>query len=347
MEGLLVSCIVTLLFILVMWLEPRRFSGVVLFFLSVCTWTITLTDLLNDKGAAFSRLVLALLVVVAPLTILCTGMYILFYSRSSKCDKKKFAVAKSIGFLIIVGIISAAMWILAWYSYIRFEYHRYEIFKRVMEPGDYIIDLLLLVFWFVVITFAFSLLGFGIYAAMLCRTPKQKEYSFVIIHGDGMQHEEVDTRLADYLDRAIEIRNNCCTADSRFMIFGSKSPGESISEARMMAGYLMEKGINKESITINENIDGPDNVLVASKKIIDKISSASQAVMLTKDYMVFRMNLYARKLKMDLEPIGFKFRDNNRPFEFFREYVIVMMWYKWLLIIWFIVGVGGIAALLL
>lgn len=346
MESLLVSCIVTLLFILVMWLEPRRFSGVVLLLLAISTWTLTLTDLLDTNGAALGKLFIALLVVVAPLTILLTGLYIVFYSRASKKDKKSFAIIKSIFFLILVGVISAAVWVLAWFSYTRFEYHQYELFKRSMGISDYVIDTLLLLFWFLVITFAFTLLGFAIYAALLCKAPRFKEYSFIILHGDGQQHKEVNNQLADYLDRAIEIRKECCTDDSRYMLFGSQVPGERISEARMMANYLMEKGVAKASITINENIDGPNNVLVASKKIIDKIGANSQSVMLTRDYMVFRMNLYAKKLKMDLEPIGFKFRDNNRPVDFFIDYIIVMMWYKWLLIIWLLLGIGGIVALL-
>lgn len=347
MEGLLVSCIVTLLFILVMWLEPRRFSGVILLLIAVGSWLMTLTDFLSDKGAAFNKLMLALIVVVVPLTILCTGLYILFYNRASKKDKKKFAVVKSIFFLMIVGIASAVMWILAWFSYTRLEYHRLAMFKRTMEPIDYIIDGALLLFWLIIICFAFSLLGFVIYSALMCKTPKLREYNYIILHGDGKQKKEVDNQLADYLDRAIELKQECCAADSKFMLFGSISPGETISEARMMANYLIENGIEKDCITINENLDDPGSIVVAAKKIIDKINSTGQALMLTRDYMVFRMNLYAKKIKLDMEPVGFKFRDNNRSSNILVDYIIVMMWYKWLWILGLAGAIAGIVALLM
>ncbi len=346
MEGILMSCVVTLLFLVVLWLEPRRFSGMILLVLAVCAWIITIMDLLDDAGAVFGRTIAVLGVVMLPLTILGTGIYMLFYGQESKKNKKNFVLLKSIGYLLVLGVISAGVWALAWFSYVRYEYHQFELFRRTMTAGDYIIDFFLLWFWLAVITAAFTVFGFWLYSVLLCRAPKSKEYNYIILHGDGRQKGDVGGPLADYLDRAIALHSQCCSSDSRYMIFGRNNPGEKRSEAKMMADYLLEKGVPKNLIMINESISGAKNALVASKKYLDRQRIPYQAVMLTRDCLVFRMNLYARKAKMDLVPVGFKFSDNTHPMEFLREYVIVMMWYRWLLIGWLLIGTAGIIGLL-
>lgn len=344
MEGVVMSLIITLLFLIVLWLEPRRFSGMILFVLALCAWLITITDILADTGAVFVKVVIVMGVVVLPLTIFAAGAYMLFFGKLSK--EKNFVILKSIGYLLIVGAVSAAMWMLAWFGYTRYEYFCIELYKKTMTFGDYILNFILWWFGIAVITVAFTLLGFWLYSMLLRRTPKSKEYNYVVLYGDGRQKNDIDGSLADYLDRAISLKSRCCSEDSKYLLFGTKHAGENKSEAKMMANYLIENGVEKDSIMINEQVCGAKNVLISAKKILDSLKTPYQALMLTNDCLVFRLNLLIKKAKMDFTPVGFKFLGSRRTMEFLREYMILIMWYRWLLIGWMTAATVGIIVLL-
>lgn len=340
--GIFISCMVTALFLIVTLLAPRRFSSIILLILAVSVWILTITELLDESGMQYMKLATVFLAVSFMLVVLGRGVYMLVGNIGGS---REYTVGKSLLALLLVGCMSAGILCLTYFTYVRLKLHRYPLFRRSMTTGDYLIDFGLVFALFLLMTMAATLYGFRRYVHMLRRIPREKDCDYLILHGDGRQTDVLSNSLTDYLERARYVYRNCCSMDCKFLIAGASYGYDTTSEAELMKQYLTDKGEEKEDIIIEEGSSEAAYALNCAKKHFgDEMDSSG--IMLTKDYLTFRMSLYAKKSGLDVICVGYDFWENRRAVNFFKEYIIAMFWYKWIILGWLAFGIAGIMAVI-
>ena len=75
--------------------------------------------------------------------------------------------------------------------------------------------------------------------------------------------------------------------------------------------------------------------------MLDSDNKKSRYFFVTNDYHVFRTGLFAKKLKMNAVGIGSKTAAYYWPSAFIREYVAVMMKFKWITVVVFLIWLAG------
>lgn len=336
-----VSVIITALFIVTVFLEPRRFANIVFFLLTLCSWLLTLRDMLGTGATAVLRMVILMGLIIIPLTVIGSGVYLLYYGYMTR--KKEYGMVKSLLFLLVVGIVSLGIWCLTWIQYRHFEYRHFTVFRRTMSSWDYVRDFSFLWLWMLVLTVAVTVLCFWMYSISFRWLPCKRDFDYMIVHGDGLQKgKEVSLELGEYLDRAMRVYEKCCRPEAKIIASGMQIRLGNLSEAAMIRKYFMDKGLSAAQIVMEETGNNVTATLVQSKRLLDSLQAPYSALIFTDDYLMFRMNLYARKMKMNVEAVGYHSHQSNRAMQFFREYLIAMMYYKGWLILWLIAATAGI-----
>ena len=133
---------------------------------------------------------------------------------------------------------------------------------------------------------------------------------FVIVLGCKVRNDGTLTPiLKARVDKAIEFAKEQKEKANKNIIFipsGGKGQDELISEAEAMKKYLIEKGIRKEDIIIeNKSINTLQNMRF-SKNIIDEINKNGKIIFSTTNYHVFRSGVIANNEGIDCEGIGSK-----------------------------------------
>ena len=104
---------------------------------------------------------------------------------------------------------------------------------------------------------------------------------------------------------------------------GGKGDDETISEAEAMEKYLIEKGIPREDIIIeNESKTTYENIY-NSKKIIESREGRKYTALVTSNYHVYRALRYCRKKGLQCTGIGSRVAFYYWPSALIREYIAV------------------------
>jgi len=124
------------------------------------------------------------------------------------------------------------------------------------------------------------------------RTDESRDVTAVVILGAGVNGTVPSLSLRVRLDAALAYLAD--KPDIPIVVTGSQGPGEEISEAQCMAGWLMERGIAAERIILEdqadntaENIDFSLNLLVQNG-----IDPTSNIAVVTADYHLYRAGIY-------------------------------------------------------
>ena len=123
-------------------------------------------------------------------------------------------------------------------------------------------------------------------------------------------------------DKAIEFRNKQLEETKKDLIFiasGGKGPNEIISEGEAIKNYLVEQGIPKKNILVDDKSKNTFENIKFSNKLIDK-KKANIAFSTTK-YHVLRAGLIATSQNLHLEGIGSKTRSYFWINAFIREFI--------------------------
>lgn len=121
---------------------------------------------------------------------------------------------------------------------------------------------------------------------------KPKENSdYVIVLGAQVRGTVLSRALKNRLDTAYEylIQNE----GSKVIVSGGQGPGEEISEAYAMSQYLLERGIHKDRIILEDKSTNTYENLKFSKGLIEDTSL--EVVIVTNDFHVFRSLSIAKK----------------------------------------------------
>ena len=92
-----------------------------------------------------------------------------------------------------------------------------------------------------------------------------KIIDYTIILGAGLDGAQVSTRLKKRLDEAYNALNSI---DVPIIVSGGQGPDELVTEAYAMSEYLIEKGIKRERLILeDQSTSTQENLLFSSKYI--------------------------------------------------------------------------------
>ena len=133
---------------------------------------------------------------------------------------------------------------------------------------------------------------------------------YIIILGSKIRKDGTLTPLLrGRVDRAIKFAKEQKKISNKEIIYvpsGGKGNDEMISEAEAMKNYLIEKGISKDAILIeNESTSTVENMRF-SRDVIRKRGQSPKIAYSTTDYHVFRSGIIASKEGIDCEGMGSK-----------------------------------------
>lgn len=97
-----------------------------------------------------------------------------------------------------------------------------------------------------------------------------------------------------------------------------------------MKNYLLEIGIKEDNIIMEDQSKTTYENLKNVKEMLDVNGKKNRYIFVTNNYHVFRTSLFARKLKMKAQGVGCKTAGYYWPSAFIREYIAVMVKYKWI-----------------
>ena len=139
--------------------------------------------------------------------------------------------------------------------------------------------------------------------------------------------------LKSRVDRAISFYKNQLEKTKKKLVFipsGGKGSDEVISEAEAMRNYLVEQGISKKDILIEDKSCSTYENMLFSNKIINSKKSDSKIAFSTTNYHVFRSGVIAYNEGIECEGIGSKTKWYFYTNALIREFIanIVQDWKK-------------------
>ncbi|NLZ33714.1 MAG: YdcF family protein [Clostridiales bacterium] len=174
------------------------------------------------------------------------------------------------------------------------------------------------------------LTAFIIIASIIIIFPKKDtSYSdYVIVLGAGLKGEWITLTLRNRLDKTVEYVKKQ-EKECKIIVSGGQGKGEDISEAEAMKKYLIEKGVDKDLIIMEDKSTNTKENLTFSKDIIEKIEGKyiknNKVTVITTDFHAFRSNMLAKHL--EYKNISFytsKTESLLVPIQYFREALAVI-----------------------
>lgn len=166
----------------------------------------------------------------------------------------------------------------------------------------------------------FSLVLSGIRAARHVPPPDRDA---IIILGCQLRRNGTPTPLLQgRLDRALAFEKDQHDRTGHhavFVVSGGKGKNEICTEASSMGRYLMEKGVPKERILLEEQSTNTLQNMEYSKKIISRELPGAKTAFSTTGYHVFRSLLWASRCDFDCEGMGSRTKWYYYPNAYLRE----------------------------
>lgn len=134
--------------------------------------------------------------------------------------------------------------------------------------------------------------------------------------------------LRSRVDRAIEFSKMQKENNNKDIIFipsGGQGKDEVMSEAKAMKNYLIEQGIDKDNILIEDKSTSTYENIKDSYEIISKKIKNPKLAFSTTNYHTFRAGIIAKKQGLDIEGIGSKTKSYFFINAFIREYIATLV----------------------
>jgi uncharacterized SAM-binding protein YcdF (DUF218 family) len=146
---------------------------------------------------------------------------------------------------------------------------------------------------------------------------------YMVILGARVRQDGLSKTLRRRLDAAIPFLQKDSTI--KVIVSGGQGPDEPVSEARAMAQYLIEKGIDSSRILQEDKSMNTRENLSLSKKLIPGADSRIIPVwIVTSNYHQYRAQKLARQLNYNPYGIPCSTPAKDLPLYFFREMIAVI-----------------------
>lgn len=119
----------------------------------------------------------------------------------------------------------------------------------------------------------------------------EKKVDYLIVLGAQVRGTRITDSLKRRLDRAVKYM--LVFPDTKIIVSGGRGPGEDITEAEAMAGYLIKKGIQKEKVHLEDRSTSTRENLRFSRIFFDPGKHRTGIV--TNDFHIYRSYLIARQ----------------------------------------------------
>lgn len=181
------------------------------------------------------------------------------------------------------------------------------------------------------IMYSMIFVAYLFYSFIYQMIPVKKKIDYIIILGAGVRSEEVTPLLKSRLDKALEYQER--QSDRiKFVVSGGQGPDEPVSEAFAMRKYLLTQGVEESQILFEDQSTTTLENMTFSKRMIEddwKQSHPPVILFSTNNYHVLRSAFYARKVGLKAEGIGAPIALYFLPNALLREYVALLVKYKW------------------
>ena len=189
---------------------------------------------------------------------------------------------------------------------------------------------------------AFLFTCYLLYSIVYGRIRPRRAVDFVVVLGSGLLGgRRVPPLLASRLDRGRRAFDAAIAKGREPMLItsGGQGPGEEVSESQAMTDYLVEHGVPRERILLEDKSRTTEENLAFSREIMLARLPKYRCVVVTNNFHVLRAALIAKKAKVNGQVIGSRTASYFWPSATIREFVAVFVDH------WIING--GICALIL
>ena len=141
-------------------------------------------------------------------------------------------------------------------------------------------------------------LGLALFAALevqvirWSRTDWETQPAAVVILGAGVNGNQPSLSLLVRLEAALEYIQD--KPNIPIVVTGSKGPGEDISEAECMAGWLIAHGVEEGRVLLEDQADNTEENIAFSKEILREqgVDPTAKIAVVSADYHLYRASLY-------------------------------------------------------
>lgn len=158
--------------------------------------------------------------------------------------------------------------------------------------------IVLIVHWLVLAIIGMIFFAIIVFIAVLYivgATPTAKgDEDAVIVLGAGIKGREIGANLKSRLDKVYEYHKQ----NPKALIFlsGGKGASEEISEAEAMANYLLEKGVDKGLMILEDKSTTTQENFIYTKALFENAFNGEyNALYVTNDFHVYRSSKYAKR----------------------------------------------------
>lgn len=190
-------------------------------------------------------------------------------------------------------------------------------------PTPYIYNLIESIIYLTIAYLECVLISTIVIAVMAVKKRVDYNKDYIIILGCKIRRDgSLPPLLKGRVDRALEFRNEQLKATGKDLIFipsGGKGNDEIISEAEAIANYLIERGIDKKKILLEDKSTSTyENIIFSYKLIKDKEANICIS---TTNYHVLRAGMIADMQDLKVDCIGSKTKAYYWVNAFIREFV--------------------------
>lgn len=172
------------------------------------------------------------------------------------------------------------------------------------------------------------ILSFGITQVMIKMNEKQdeeKDYEYIVVLGARLYGENISPTLRNRLEKSLEVVSE--NENAKIIVTGGQGPDEDIAEAKAMQGYLIENGVDRERILVeNKSTSTMENLKYARKIIENEHSSDGniKIAIVTNEFHMYRSKILAKRNGFIPYSKPSKSIDYMKPKFYFREYFAVL-----------------------
>lgn len=201
-----------------------------------------------------------------------------------------------------------------------------KLYDKIMNSKfKIIITFFRAIFLIIIVSFIIIICAI-VYSGLKKDNPHGK---YIIILGAKVNNETPSLALTQRLNAAIPVIKN--NPNMKIVVSGGQGQGESIAEASAMQKYLIQNGIDKKRILIENRSSNTMENLMYSKLIIQKDNKQSvkntSVTIVTSNFHILRAKMLAKRVGFNPYMIPAPIHPATIPASYFREYFGVIKSY--------------------
>lgn len=314
-------------------IEKRNFYVGLSLICGILLLTFYIVDIISVKSDLARALILIFIYGVIPIIIVFSGFWLIFNGKVMKSKEgRKLANQLSLIIGLDILIVCSLSVIVIYYSENISSYLIIAI-KEIIIISAY---------------FGFLFITYLTYSYIYQKLSVKGNLDYIIVLGSGLIGDRVPPLLKSRLDKSIEIyiKQKEKGNETKIIVSGGQGEDELISEASAMKRYLISQNINDSDILLEDKSTNTYENMKYSKVIMEK-TNKYKSIFVTNNYHVFRASIFARKVGLKAQGVGAPTAFYFLPSALIREFVGILVMYKWLNIIFliFILSLGVISLL--